>query len=139
VTTSTDGGGGGCFIATAAFGSILEPQVKTLRLFRDRFLLTNSFGRAFVRLYYSLSPPIADFIADRDWLRAAVRVMLLPFIAVSWLAVNAGPSIMLLGVFAMALCTCSVFFFLKRHPHKYGNKKYHRRALRKENIFSFPK
>ncbi len=50
------GGGGGCFIATAAFGSYQEHHVWILRQFRDRYLLTSIPGRAFVRFYYSHSP-----------------------------------------------------------------------------------
>jgi hypothetical protein len=45
---STGGGGGGCFIATAAYGSLVEPHVKILRDFRDRFLKTNIAGKSFV-------------------------------------------------------------------------------------------
>ncbi|MHC5077132.1 MAG: CFI-box-CTERM domain-containing protein, partial [Planctomycetota bacterium] len=77
------GGGGGCFIATAAFGSPMQPYVKILREFRDRFLLGSSFGKFFVNSYYKYSPPIADFIANHDSLRAMVRLGLLPFIGVS--------------------------------------------------------
>ena len=65
-----------CFIATAAYGSYLHPKVKTLRDFRDRQLLTNSTGTALVDFYYRHSPPIADYIRDRDGLRSAVRLLL---------------------------------------------------------------
>jgi hypothetical protein len=58
---TASGGDGGCFIATAAFGSPMEEQVKILRDFRDRFLLTNSVGKVFVDIYYACSPFIADF------------------------------------------------------------------------------
>ncbi len=73
-------GGGGCFIATAAYGSYLEPEVEVLRDFRDRVLLKNPLGRAFVKLYYSTSPPIARFIAKHDSLRLSVRIMLTPLV-----------------------------------------------------------
>jgi len=71
---------GGCFIATAAFGSYLEPHVKILRDFRDRSLLTNSPGRAFVNFYYRHSPPIADIIRKHASLKYATRLALLPII-----------------------------------------------------------
>jgi len=45
------------------------------------FLVTNRPGRALIRFYYRYSPPLADFIADRDWLRALVRGLLTPVIA----------------------------------------------------------
>lgn len=83
-----DGGGGGCFIATAAFGSYMEPHVMVLRQFRDEILLPHRAGRAFVRAYYKYSPPPADFIAARSWLRATVRILLLPVVAFSWLALH---------------------------------------------------
>jgi hypothetical protein len=74
------GGGGGCFIATAAFGSYDEPHVQTLRDFRDRVLLNTPLGREFVSFYYRVSPPIADFIARHETLKAAVRLGLVPVI-----------------------------------------------------------
>lgn len=69
-----------CFIATAAYGSPMHAKLDTLRNFRDRYLLTNAPGREFVRLYYRYSPPIADFIAERGWLRAVVRGLLAPLV-----------------------------------------------------------
>ena len=73
--------GSKCFIATAAYGSRLDPHLESLRVFRDRFMMTNRPGRALVRFYYRHSPPLADFIADRDWLRAVVRGLLTPVVA----------------------------------------------------------
>ena len=62
-----------CFIATAAYGSPDAPEVEQLRRFRDQRLLTNRFGVAFVRAYYSISPPIARLIARKPRLRVAIR------------------------------------------------------------------
>jgi uncharacterized repeat protein (TIGR01451 family) len=76
----TSVGSGGCFIATAAYGSYLEPEVGVLRGFRDRNLLTNVPGRAFVRWYYRVSPPIAAYIAQRDWARLLTRGALTPIV-----------------------------------------------------------
>ena len=73
-------GGGGCFIATAAYGSYLDPHVQALRDFRDQHLLTNALGSAFVAFYYSNSPPIANYIAQHDLLRAIARYLLTPVV-----------------------------------------------------------
>jgi hypothetical protein len=80
VAAATGGGGGGCFIATAAYGSYLHPKVMALRAFRDNYLMTNVPGRAFVALYYRLSPPLADFIARHELLRTGCRILLTPVV-----------------------------------------------------------
>jgi len=72
--------GGKCFIATAAYGSYMEPEVLLLRQFRDHYLLTNWPGRQLVRAYYATSPPLANVIAQHDSLRAISRAMLAPLI-----------------------------------------------------------
>lgn len=86
----------GCFIATAAYGSPFEEHVATLRDFRDRHLLTNAPGRWFVEQYYEHSPPVADYISEREGLRAAVRGVLTPVVY----AVRS-PWLTLAGVFAL--------------------------------------
>ena len=69
-----------CFIATAAFGSAMAPDVVLLQQFRDHWLLTNAPGRAFVNFYYRVSPPMAAYIAGHEGLRTATRVALTPMI-----------------------------------------------------------
>ncbi len=76
---------GRCFIATAVYGSNLEPEVLLLRRFRNHYLLTNQIGREAVALYYNLSPPAADYIRRHEWLKPVVRLSLLPFIGMAHL------------------------------------------------------
>lgn len=72
--------GGHCFIATAAYGSYLAPEVQILRRFRDDYLLTNQIGQAFVGFYYRTSPYIADYIRVHQGLRVITRWTLTPII-----------------------------------------------------------
>jgi len=69
---------GGCFIATAAWGSEEAPVVQRYIYFRDHHLLNSALGKTFVSLYYKLSPGVAGVIAQYDVLKAVVRVMLTP-------------------------------------------------------------
>ncbi len=67
---------GGCFIATAAYGTPTAKQIDVLREFRDVVLLKSTVGSQFVALYYKFSPPVADFIAGHEVLRTMVRELL---------------------------------------------------------------
>jgi outer membrane protein assembly factor BamB len=80
--------GGGCFIATAAYGTPMAKEIEVLREFRDEYLLTNPLGQALTGLYYRVSPPIADFITGHPSLKPIVRAGLLPAVALSTVAVN---------------------------------------------------
>lgn len=81
----------GCFIATAAYGSYFEEHVQILRNFRDVYLLTNDWGRAFVGFYYRHSPAIAEVIAKNGGLRAAVRLGLAPVVGVAYVTIHTTP------------------------------------------------
>lgn len=70
---------GRCFIATAAF-EYHSAEVQILTEFRDQFLLTNTFGKVFVEIYYKLSPPIAKVLDKSEFLRAITRKILSRFI-----------------------------------------------------------
>lgn len=63
----------GCFIATACCGSQSDPLVRDLRRFRDEVMVACAPGRMFTEVYARLSPPVANWIAERAWARALVR------------------------------------------------------------------
>jgi len=79
---------GGCFIATAAYGTPSAEQIDVLREFRDTVLLESIPGSLFVSLYYQFSPPVADFIAGNQLLRTVVREFLIDPIV--WVVEAAG-------------------------------------------------
>lgn len=56
---------GGCYIATAVYGSYEAPEVVVLRRYRDGRLNTNVLGRAFVRGYYFISPHLVSHFQER--------------------------------------------------------------------------
>lgn len=70
-TASSSGGGGGCFIDTAAYGFRMAEEAKILGNFYEKLLLTNPLGRAFVRFYYKVSPPLADSLSRHETLRVS--------------------------------------------------------------------
>ena len=82
-----------CFIATAAYGSPFHPYVEIIQEFRDKYLMPNKLGCAFVNLYYKYSPFIADLISKHKLLKVVVRVNLLSIVAFSYSMIHFGPII----------------------------------------------
>ena len=77
--------GGGCLIATAAFGSEMAPQVQFLRELRDNTVLQTESGSAFMtgfnQFYYSFSPAIADYERENPAFKEAVKLTLTPLLS----------------------------------------------------------
>ena len=76
--------GGGCLIATAAFGSEMAPQVQFLRELRDNTVMSTQSGTTFMngfnQFYYSFSPQIADYERENPVFKEAVKVTLTPLL-----------------------------------------------------------
>lgn len=64
---------GGCYVATAVYGSYDCPQVWTLRRFRDYTLAETWYGRAFIRTYYAISPTLVKWFGHTDWFKKMWR------------------------------------------------------------------
>ena len=65
-----------CFIATAVFGTPLDPKIDLLRDFRDQWILSKPLGRAAVYTYYEISPSIARIARRNDIVRNVLRRMI---------------------------------------------------------------
>ncbi len=111
--------GGACFIATAAFGSRMAPEVRTFRLFRDKLLMGNPAGRLCVSFYYRLSPPLAAVIARSPELRSAVRCVLAPAACVAGFAVAAGD----VERFAVGSILFIAMLLLLAPPRRFGKRE----------------
>lgn len=76
--------GGGCLIATAAFGSEMAPQVQFLRELRDNTVLQTTSGTSFMngfnQFYYSFSPAVADYERENPVFKEMVKVSLTPLL-----------------------------------------------------------
>lgn len=91
---TTTGTGGGtqrspsrCFIATAAYGSELEPPVQFLREFRDDVVLQSRFQKPFEKIlnvYYSFSPTIAEHMRKHQSFKYFMKYSIVwPFVALA--------------------------------------------------------
>jgi len=70
-----------CFIATAAYGTLLAREIGVLRQFRDRHLASNALGRWLIDVYYKLGPDAARVIERHESLRVLTRELL------SWIVI----------------------------------------------------
>jgi YVTN family beta-propeller protein len=99
IPKGSGGSGPGCFIATATYGSYLDPHVQVLREFRDKHLITNRLGRRLVDYYNTYSPSLAEYIAKREGLRKAVRIGLTPTVfCVKYPVFLLIPAVMIFGI-----------------------------------------
>ena len=102
VSNETNEEGGGCLIATAAYGSELAPQVQTLREIRDNQLMNTESGKSFMsgfnELYYSFSPTIADMEREHPLFKEAVKLAITPMISSLSLMENAESESEVLGI-----------------------------------------
>ena len=60
----------GCYVATAVYGSYDCPEVWVLRRYRDEVLDKTLLGRAFIKLYYAVSPRIVKHFGDKRFFNA---------------------------------------------------------------------
>ena len=77
--------GGGCLIATAAFGSELAPQVQFLREIRDNTVTSTqsgtSFMTAFNSFYYLFSPAVSDLERQNPVFKETVKLAITPLLS----------------------------------------------------------
>jgi len=105
----TASGGGGCFVATAVYGSENHPHVKILRNFRDAYLQTTGVGRRLVLFYYHYGPHAAEYVSDHRALEDLVRAFLLPVVAFASFALWAG----LIPTASMIILLGGILFFYR--------------------------
>lgn len=72
-TAASKGSSDGCYVATAVHGSYNCPQVWTLRRFRDYDLAKTRRGRAFIKIYYAISPTLVKWFGETEWFKKMWR------------------------------------------------------------------
>jgi hypothetical protein len=130
-----------CIIATAAYGSELNPHVQLLRGFRENVVLKTFAGSQFMNVfnawYYSFSPSVAAYISSQDSLKAVVRGILYPLLGILHLGVivdntltfNGEVGIVATGILVSALIGFIYFTPLTLIP-LYAAKKWRKNALK---------
>ena len=125
--------GGDCMIATAAYGSKLEPQVQTLREIRNDQLMTSDMGNSFItgfnHVYYAVSPHIADYEMENPIFKDAVRILITPMLATLSFMEHAdseyeilgyGTSIILLNIGMYLVAPILLIFMIARYAGSKG-------------------
>ena len=101
-TNPSEENGGGCLIATAAYGSEMAPQVQLLREIRDNQLMNTEAGSAFMNtfndIYYSFSPTIADMQRESPMFKEVVKLGLTPMLSSLAIMENAESESEVLGL-----------------------------------------
>ena len=72
----TKSSSGGCYVATAVYGSYDCPQVWILRRYRDYTLARTWYGRTFIRVYYAISPKMVQWFGESDWFKNLCKPLL---------------------------------------------------------------
>jgi hypothetical protein len=80
-SNSTNTGSGGCYVATAVYGSYDCPEVWTLRRYRDYTLAETWYGRAFIKAYYAISPTLVKWFGHTEWFKTMWRGILDPMVS----------------------------------------------------------
>ena len=70
----------GCYVATCVYGSYNCPQVWVLRRYRDHSLASHFFGKAFIRIYYAVSPTLVKLFGNRAWFVKLCKLALDKFV-----------------------------------------------------------
>lgn len=111
-----------CYIATAAYGSPMAPQVETFRQFRDQFLMPLKWGAHFVNFYYEHSPKYARIIANNEALRTLARLSLWPALAFAWLSLHLGLEAAIVITLASLFVTALGLILIIRAARQYRRR-----------------
>ena len=128
--------GGGCLIATAAYGSELAPQIQQLREIRDNQLLKTESGKLFMNsfndVYYSFSPVIADYERENPIFKELVKITITPMISsLSLLSLSNDSEITMVGLgLSVIILNIGMYFVapavvIVKLNSKLINKDYH--------------
>lgn len=72
----------GCFIATAAYGTPYANEINIIRYWRDNKLCHSTLGKFFIKVYYRISPTVADYISKSEFKKLITRKILKPLILI---------------------------------------------------------